>query len=182
MVIHRLCAASKELFTRWQIYKDPIGYARSIGVRVGQNCRFIGTKSGTFGSEPYLINIGNHVTLTHVQFITHDGGVWIFRDEYPDIDVISPITVGNNVFIGMFSLIMPGVSIGDNCVIGAGSVVTRDIPSNYIAVGVPAKCLKTVDEYWLSVQDKAFHIRSLPLDERRAFLMHHFGLRDGDKK
>ena len=51
--------------------------------------------------------------------------------------------IGNNCFIGVRSLICPGVKIGDECVIGAGSVVTKDIPSNSMAVGVPAKVIRT---------------------------------------
>jgi acetyltransferase-like isoleucine patch superfamily enzyme len=132
-------------------------------------------KSYTFGSEPYLITIGDHVTITSgVSFVTHDGGVWVFREKYPDVDVIAPITIGNNVFIGIRSIIMPGVTIGDNCVIGAGSIVTRSIPSNYVAVGSPARCLKTIDEYWSSIESKAIHIRSLSDDQKRSVLTKQF--------
>ena len=53
-----------------------------------------------------------------------------------------PITVGNNVWFGGNVSVMPGVTIGDNVVIGAGSVVTKDIPSNVVAVGNPCKVLK----------------------------------------
>ena len=53
-----------------------------------------------------------------------------------------PVTIGNNVWIGGSVVILPGVSIGDNCTIGAGSVVTHDIPANSIAVGNPARVIK----------------------------------------
>lgn len=56
---------------------------------------------------------------------------------------ISDTSIGRNSFIGVRSLILPGVNIGDECCIGAGSVVTKDIPSNSIAVGCPAKVIKT---------------------------------------
>lgn len=55
-----------------------------------------------------------------------------------------PVTIGNNVWIGGSVTILPGVTIGDNATIGAGSVVTRDIPSNSIAVGNPCKVIKTI--------------------------------------
>ena len=61
--------------------RDPVDFARRLGVRVGHGCRFLGLKLGTFGTEPYLIKIGDHVTLTYgVKFINHDGGVWVFRE------------------------------------------------------------------------------------------------------
>ena len=57
---------------------------------------------------------------------------------------IEPIHIGNNVWIGSRVLILKGVSIGDNSVIGAGSIVTRSIPSNSLAVGIPAKVVRTL--------------------------------------
>lgn len=58
-----------------------------------------------------------------------------------------PIRIGNNVWIGMNSVILPGVSIGDNVIIGAGSIVTKNLPSNVIAVGNPCKVIKNKDIY-----------------------------------
>ncbi len=55
-----------------------------------------------------------------------------------------PVTIGNNVWIGGSVTILAGVTIGDNCTIGAGSVVTRNIPDNSIAVGNPARVIKTI--------------------------------------
>lgn len=55
-----------------------------------------------------------------------------------------PITIGNDVWIGGSVTILPGVTIGDNCTIGAGSVVTKDIPNNSIAVGSPCRVIKTL--------------------------------------
>lgn len=57
-----------------------------------------------------------------------------------------PITIGNNVWIGGSVTVLPGVTIGDNCTIGAGSVVTRDIPANSIAVGNPCRVIKKIEE------------------------------------
>jgi len=101
-----------------------------------------------FGSEPFLIEIGDNVTITHgVSFVTHDGGVEIFRKEFPGINVFGKIVVGNNVFIGIKSIILPGVTIGSNVVIAAGSVVTRNIPDNVVAGGVPARVIESINEY-----------------------------------
>lgn len=54
----------------------------------------------------------------------------------------APVTIGNDVWIGMRSIIMPGVNIGDGSVIGAGAVVTKDVPAYAIVGGVPAKVIK----------------------------------------
>ena len=81
-----------------------------------------------FGSEPYLITIGDHVRITaEARFITHDGGVWVFRNEekMKDVDVFGTIEIGNNVHLGNDVIIMPNVKIGDNVVIGCGAVVTK---------------------------------------------------------
>ena len=112
---------------------------------MGENYRLINVD---FSSEPYLISMGDHVSATATRFETHDGGVWVLRElGEPKIDIVKPIKIGNNVFIGYGAIIMPGVVIGDNVVIGAKSLVSRDIPSNSIAVGIPARVIKSLSEY-----------------------------------
>lgn len=154
---------------------DPVRFARSIGVRVGSDCRLIGVTRATFGSEPYLVRLGEHVTVTAgVRFVTHDGGVWVFRREFPNIDVFHPIDVGNNVFIGINTIILPGVRIGDDCVIGAGSVVAKDVPPGTVAAGVPARPIRTLAEYRDRILAAAMHIRDMPEDKKRVHLEKHF--------
>ncbi|MDO6470717.1 acyltransferase [Maribacter sp. 1_MG-2023] len=128
-----------------KLRQSPISYARSKGVKVGKNCK-IAIKN--WGSEPYLITIGNHVHITtNVQFINHDGGVWVFRQEIPNFDVFGRISIDDNTYIGNNAVIMPGVQIGKNCVIGANSVVTKNIPDNTVVAGVPATNICTTEEY-----------------------------------
>lgn len=61
------------------------------------------------------------------------------------LEYAKPITVGNSVWFGAHVCVLPGVTIGNNCVIGAGSVVTHDIPSNSVAVGNPCRVIKKID-------------------------------------
>jgi acetyltransferase-like isoleucine patch superfamily enzyme len=143
---------------------DPISYARSIGVKVGQNCRLIDVD---FGSEPWLIVLGDHVSASDVSFVTHDGGVWIFRDEFPDIDVLAPIRIGNNVFIGSRTLILPGVTVGNDVVIGAGSVVTRNLPAGQVYAGVPARRLSSIVDYREKVIAQSVGTKGMSAKQKR---------------
>lgn len=70
-----------------------------------------------------------------------------------------PITIGDNVWIGGSVVILPGVTIGNNAVIGAGSVVTKDIPDNAIAAGNPCKVIRTVTE-----ADRNYYYKKVPFD------------------
>lgn len=138
-----LAVAKNHIFCR----ASPIFFAKKIGVNIGEKCNLFSIHPGTFGSEPYLVTIGDNVTITAgVKFITHDGSVYLFRDKYPKMDIIKPISVGKNTFIGSHSIILPGVSIGENCVIGAMSLVSKSIPNNSVAVGNPAKVIMSTDE------------------------------------
>lgn len=128
--------------------RNPVKYARYLGAHVGEQCRFITMPN--LGSEPYLIHIGNHVELSNdVQIITHDGGMWCFRNDemYRKVRTFSEVRIMDNTFVGARTIILGGVRIGRNCVIGAGSIVTHDIPDNSVACGVPARVIKSSEEY-----------------------------------
>ena len=151
---------------------NPIAHARRLGVKIGKDCRFSGKVQ--FGTEPYLITIGNHVSISCSNFITHDGGVWIFRDEYPKVDIFGPISIGNNVFIGSGCTILPGVSIGDNVVVGAGSIITKDLNADSVYAGTPAKKIKTIDEYKKNLQQKSVETKFMTSAKKRDFLMNFY--------
>lgn len=131
--------------------KGSVAYARKKGVKVGDNC-LIYIKN--WGSEPFLVTIGDHVTVTSgVKFITHDGSTCLVKDvQGKRYQRFAPIQVGSHVFIGVNTIIMPGVTIGSNVVIGAGSVVTKDIPDNSVAIGVPAKVVSSFADYQTKIQ------------------------------
>lgn len=127
-------------------HRRPEWYQRLLGVKIGKRNRFTGAIN--FGSEPYLIELGDDVTLAQgTTFITHDGGAGLFRQEYPGLNAFGKIKIGNNVFVGSSVTILPGVSIGDNVVVGACSVVTKSIPSNVVVAGIPARPIKSIDAY-----------------------------------
>lgn len=149
-----------------------IDKARMQGVKVGERCRFFSTE---FSTEQYLIDIGNHVTIASgVFFITHDGGVWVIRELYEkhkNCNMVGKITIGDNVFIGMNSIIMPGVTIGENSIIGAGSVVTKSFPKNSIIAGVPAKRIKSLDEYTEKNKDILIDTKNLSENDKKEFIL-----------
>lgn len=127
---------------------NKIWYAKLLGVKLGENVRLIGNLN--LGTEPYLISIGNHVTVSNdVSFITHDGATWVFKEnkEYKDVVKYGKIKIGNNCFIGTKSILLPGIEIGDNSVVAAGSVVTKKFPSGVVIGGNPAKIIKTTKEF-----------------------------------
>lgn len=70
-----------------------------------------------------------------------------------------PVHIGKNCWLGAGVLVMPGVTIGDNSVIGAGSIVTKDIPENVIAVGNPCKVLREINEH-----DKVYYFKDKKID------------------
>lgn len=118
---------------------------RKLGMKVGEDCRIYPILPI---SEAKMISIGDHVTITQgVVLIAHDGGPWVLRHKYPRYGVPGPITIHSNCFIGINAIILPDVSIGPNSIIAAGAVVTKDVPANTVVAGVPARIIKTLDEY-----------------------------------
>jgi acetyltransferase-like isoleucine patch superfamily enzyme len=125
-----------------------IQYARNLGVQIGEGCKFISYPD--FGSEPYLISIGNHVEIcSNVTFLTHDGATWVFRnnEKYKDVIRYGRIIIEDNCFIGKGSTILPGVKIGKNSIVGACSLVTKDVAPRTIVGGVPAHLINSVEAY-----------------------------------
>jgi acetyltransferase-like isoleucine patch superfamily enzyme len=162
---------------RMAVARDPQAFARSLGVRLNGTVTFYDVSRGMFGSEPWLISLGDNVYVTAgVQFVTHDGGTLILRKEIPDLEWTAPISVGNDVYFGVRALILPGVTIGSRCIIAAGSVVTRDVPDNTVVGGVPARRISSVDEYMDKMKEKSLGLGHLPASEKAARLKKHFGI------
>lgn len=112
-------------------------------MKLGQNVEII----ETFFFDPshcFLISIGDNCTICpNVRLIAHDAST----KNSLGYTKIGLINIRENCFIGDSAIVLPNVTIGPNSIIGAGSVVTKNVPPNMIAVGNPAKVISTVPEY-----------------------------------
>lgn len=152
-------------------------YAKKIGVKMGKNNHLYGDI--LWGSEPWLITLGDNVYITNgCKFITHDGGTLILRKYIPDLELTFPIVVKNDVYIGMNTIILPGVTIGNNCIIGAGSVVTKDVPDNSVYAGIPAKFIKTTVQYLEKIKLKSLGFGNLNSKEKEKKLKEYYGIKE----
>jgi len=126
--------------------------ARRLGVKVGKNSRIY---TLDFGSEPFLVSIGDSTTVSsQVRFITHDGSTGLVRNERGSrYQRYLPIMVGDNVFIGANCIILPGVVINSWSIVGAGSVVTKDVPAGSVVAGNPARVITDYKSYSEKIKD-----------------------------
>jgi len=150
---------------------DSVEYLRFLGVKIGHGCS-IYTTPHNFGTEPWLIEIGNNVTLGQgVLLITHDGTSRLFRDRLPETSPFGnrfgTIVIRDNCFIGDHAILLPGVEIGPDCAVGAGSVVTKTVPPRTIAAGNPAKPIKTLDEYIESYRQRMIPLKATDRESLR---------------
>lgn len=154
----------------WHVIVSPEKEARHIGVQIGKDC-LISTRY--WSSEPYLISIGNHVQVTDkVSFHTHGGGQAI-RQMHPDFDCFGKIRIEDYVYIGAWSHIMAGVTIGEGALVAGGSVVTKSVPPHTVVGGNPARYICTTEEYY--ERNKQYDLgtkrKKFSKTERQAFLL-----------
>jgi acetyltransferase-like isoleucine patch superfamily enzyme len=153
-----------------------VKYLRKQGMKIGKNCRL---NTFSFSTEPYLIEIGDHVAIAAgTEIITHDGAIWCFREEIQNADVFGKIKIGNNVFIGDNCTILPNTIIGNNCIVGAGSVVRGKFPDDSVIVGNPAKIvLKMSMQKFLYLQNPGLlRIQNLSDKKKNIIIKKHFGI------
>ena len=155
-------------------------YLIKRGAKIGEGTR-MNCNVGAFGTEPYLICVGkNCLFASEVHLITHDGGIKVLNAlGYFDgkrMDNMAPIVIGDNVYIGFGAYVMPGVHIGDNVIVGAGAVVTKDIPCNSVCVGVPARVIKSIDDYFIRLKNsnRLFSTPEMSPIEKKAYLQKVF--------
>jgi maltose O-acetyltransferase len=113
------------------------------GLKIGESVNIL----EPFFIDPdhcFLISIGSNSTLApNVRLIAHDAST----KRHLDFTRIGKIVIGDNCFIGDSVIVLPGVTIGSNTIIGAGAVVNRDLPENVVAAGNPARIICTLDDY-----------------------------------
>ena len=115
----------------------------SMGMKVGKN---FGRLNGVIldPSHCWLLEIGDNVTLApRVHILCHDASTKTFLN----YTKIGRVTIGDNVFIGAESVVLPGVTIGSNVIVGANSTVTHDVPDGTVVAGSPARVICTLEEY-----------------------------------
>lgn len=164
----------KRLYKFYLKRNNPVKYAKKIGVNMNTyTVHIYGIVE--WGSEPWLISLGDNVFITDgVKFINHDGGTLLFRKIIHDLEITKPISIGNDVYIGNNVIILPGVTVGNKVIIGAGAVVTRDIPDNSVAVGVPARVIKSADEYFNKIKNESLHLGHLKGEEKDLALKQYY--------
>lgn len=137
---------------RFRLFRN--GWQRADYLRKHNALASIGSNvyyySRIFPSDPKLLKLGDNVVIcTDVRFVLHDRvDIMLYGmsgEKYRKF--YGPIEVGNNVFIGSDVVILPGVKIGDNTVIGAGAVVTKDLPSGNLWGGVPARRIGSFQDF-----------------------------------
>ncbi|MFQ5611794.1 MAG: acyltransferase [Anaerolineae bacterium] len=116
---------------------------KARGLKIGENCHIL---SGVIidPSHCWHIEIGNNVTLApRVHILAHDASTFM----HLGYTRIGKVKIGDNVFIGAGSIVMPNVTIGSNTVIGAGSLVSKDVPDGVVVAGNPAKVICSLESF-----------------------------------
>ncbi|WP_292011091.1 DapH/DapD/GlmU-related protein [Chryseobacterium sp.] len=147
IILYRIILKIRSLYES-MVKHITIKVAIDNGLKVGDNLYVQGIPN--FGSEPFLIEMGDNVTIAEgVSFINHggDGRVTKRIEKYKDGRTFGRIKIGNNTFIGKGAVLLPGVSIGNNCIVGSLSVVSSSVPDNTIYAGAPAKFICTIEQY-----------------------------------
>ena len=138
-IIRRLFGKTGKSFLIEQPFYCDYGYNIEIGENFysNVNCVILDGAKVTFGDNVFVAPNCGFYTAGHALDA---------EQRIQGLEYAYPITIGNNVWIGAQVCVLPGVTIGDNTIIGAGSVVTKSIPANVLAVGNPCRVLRTITE------------------------------------
>lgn len=140
----------KFLYSYKSSSKSYIKYLRKKGIKIGENVTFYEPNTNYIDTQkPWMLEIGNNVEITRgVVIITHDYAWSVIKQTTGEIiGSRGKVSIGNNVFIGMNTIILQGVKVGNNVIIGANTVVNKDIPDNSVVAGNPVKVISDVNTY-----------------------------------
>ncbi|WP_414445710.1 galactoside O-acetyltransferase [Citrobacter europaeus] len=136
--------------------EPPIYFSYGSNIHIGKN--FYANFNFTIVDD-YTVTIGDNVLIAPNVTITVTGHP-VHHELRKSGEMFSfPVTLGNNVWIGSNVVINPGITIGDNSVIGAGSVVTKNIPPDVVAVGVPCRVVRNINE-----RDREYYYQNYKVD------------------
>lgn len=134
-IIFKILINIKRKFEYW-VYKQSINKLVKNGLTIGKNVT-IREDVNIDVTYAYLVTIGNNCEIgSGVEIIAHDGTTRKFNGDY---EKIAKVEIKDNCFIGRNAIILPGVTIGPNVIIAAGSVVNKNIAPNSLVAGVPAR-------------------------------------------
>ena len=141
----------KILFGHRASSDDYINFLKSKGAAIGVGVKIF-SPNHTFIDElfPFMLSIGDNVNITSgVHILNHDYSWAVLKSKYNTVlGGVGSVSIGNNVFIGVNSIILMNSEIGDNVIVGAGSVVHGKIPSNCVVAGSPAKVVCSIEEFF----------------------------------
>lgn len=135
-----------------------LNYLRKQGIKIGKRCTVGPARTMAIdASRPYMVEIGDDVRLNYgLTIMTHDIATLVFKNRFGDfIPSSGKVKIGNNVYFGRNCTVLKGVTIGNNCIIGYGSLVMRDVPDNSVVAGSPAKVICTLEQYYEKRKEKA---------------------------
>ena len=135
---------------------------------IGEHCSI---QTNVTITDPAHTRLGNNVRLSGCTLFGHDGSVNMLKRAYGvTLDCVGKVDIRDNVFIGHQAIVLPGVTIGPNSIVAAGSVVTRNVSEGTVVAGIPARVVATLEEHLHKLQEETNllpwrdHLPSNPLD------------------